>query len=134
MKSRKIREVDFAKSGLSAGWCPISLSLVFNSCGWAWEDYWGLSLSLMGILGILSCLFIFCEDLVTISGGCFLTVSAISESSSNTVSSFLTLEEDEDALGKGDLVVKRLHGDGGREVVEEGVVRKTTVGFSYSYP
>ena len=88
----------------------------------------------MGILGILSCLFIFVKDLVTVSGGCFLTVSAISESSSNTVSSFLTLEEDEDALGKGDLVVKRLHGDGGREVVEEGVVRKTTVGFSYSYP
>ena len=63
-----------------------------------------------------------------------MTVSAISESSSNTVSSFLTLEEDEDALGKGDLVVWRLQGDGGREVVEEGVVRKTTVGLSYSYP
>ena len=71
---------------------------------------------------------------MTISRGCFLTVSAISESSSYTVSSSLTFEEDEDALGKGDLVAERLQGDGGREVVEEGVVRKTTVGFSYSYP
>ena len=38
------------------------------------------------------------------------------------------LREDEDALGKGDLVSERLHGDGGREVVKEGVVRKTIVG------
>ena len=47
---------------------------------------------------------------------------------------FLDVEEDEDALRKGDLVVWRLQGDGGREVVEEGVVRKTTVGLSYFYP
>ena len=39
-------------------------------------------------------------------------------------------EEDEDILGKGDLIAGRLHGDEGREEVEEGVVRKTTVGSS----
>ena len=46
------------------------------------------------------------------------------------MSSSLAFEEDEDALGKGDLVAGRLHGDEGREEVEEGVVRKTTVGSS----
>ena len=60
-----------------------------------------------------------------------MTVSAISESSSVHSVVFLgVFEEDEDALGKGDLVAGRLHGDEGREEVEEGVVRKTTVGSS----
>ena len=71
------------------------------------------------------------KNLVTNPEGRFLTVSTISDSSPSTVSSFLgVLREDEDALGKGDLVAGRLHGDEGREEVEEGVVRKTTVGSS----
>ena len=89
MKSRKIREVDFAKSGLSAGWCPISLSIIFNSCGWAWEDYWGTFTFSHGNPGNLALPLHFVKNLVTNPEGRFLTVSTISDSSPSTVSSFL---------------------------------------------
>ena len=88
MKSRKIREVDFAKSGLSAGWCPISLSLVLIPVAGPWRIMGAFTFS-HGNPENLALPLHFVKNLVTNPEGRFLTVSTISDSSPSTVSSFL---------------------------------------------
>ena len=84
-----VREVDFANPGLLAVVVSNSLSLILIPASGPGDDNLeGFSLSPMGILGILF-FFIFCEDLVTLPRGCFLTESTFQNRHLNTVLSSL---------------------------------------------